>query len=86
MAKAAIPEDITKLDFETALQQLTTIVEQMEQGNLSLEQALFKFEQGVGLTRHCQQLLKQAEQKVQLVMQKDNGEIQVEPYQREDEA
>ena len=68
------PED-NKLpfNFETSLAELNTLVEQMEQGGLSLEQSLACFEKGIALTRACQQALSEAEQKVQILMQK-NGE------------
>lgn len=51
-------------DFEKSLQQLEDIVSKMEQGQLSLEQSLNAFEEGVKLTRSCQDSLRQAEQRV----------------------
>lgn len=57
--KNAIP------DFESALKELETLVERMEQGETSLEDSLKDFERGIELTRQCQQALKSAEQKVQ---------------------
>lgn len=42
------------LDFETAVKELEALVEQLERGELSLEQSLAHFERGVQLTRHCQ--------------------------------
>lgn len=58
-------------DFETSLQALEDIVSKMEQGTLSLEQSLEAFEQGVQLTRTCQSTLKEAEQRVSKLTQKD---------------
>ncbi len=58
-SKNAIP------DFESALKELETLVERMEQGETSLEDSLKDFEHGIELTRQCQQALKTAEQKVQ---------------------
>ncbi|MGL4185912.1 MAG: exodeoxyribonuclease VII small subunit [Thiotrichaceae bacterium] len=55
------------LDFETALAQLEQLVQKLESGDLSLETSLQEYERGVQLTRVCQQALKQAEQRVQLV-------------------
>lgn len=69
----------TTLDFEKALQELEQLVEILEQGDLSLEESLKKFEQGVKLTRSCQQALQQAEQKVQLLMEQ-NGQFTLEPF------
>lgn len=52
-------------NFDNALKKLEAIVQQMENDELNLEQALKQFEQGVALARQCQQALKQAEQRVQ---------------------
>lgn len=57
-----------KFNFEEALQNLESLVEAMEAGELSLEESLKAFEQGIKLTRECQQMLEQAEQKVQLLL------------------
>ncbi len=54
------------IDFEEALDQLEELVEDMENGDLTLEESLKAFEQGIKLTRECQSALSQAEQKVQL--------------------
>lgn len=63
-------------NFEKSLEQLEEIVSKMEQGQLSLEQSLDAFEQGVKLTRICQETLKNAEQRVsQLVKQGDEFEL-----------
>ncbi len=69
--------------FEDSLQALETLVEQMEQGDLSLEDSLRHFEQGVRLSRSCQQALKEAEQKVAVLMEK-NGQDSIEPFDSED--
>jgi exodeoxyribonuclease VII small subunit len=61
-------------DFEQALEQLEELVEAMESGDLSLEESLKSFEQGIKLTRDCQTALSQAEQKVQL-LQEQNGQL-----------
>ena len=55
------------IDFEKNLHQIETLVEQMEQGELSLEESLKAFEQGIKLTRACQQALAEAEQKVEML-------------------
>ncbi len=70
-------------DFEAALAELEALVEKMEQGDLSLDESLKQFERGVQLTRSCQQALKDAEQKVQVLMEKD-GKPSLEPF--EDDA
>ena len=57
-----------KFDFEKALQELELLVEQMEEGDMSLEDSLKQFERGVSLTRSCQKALADAEQKVQILL------------------
>jgi len=61
--------------FETALGELENLVEALETGDLSLEQALAKFERGVVLTRQCQDLLKHAELRVDQLLA-DSDETQ----------
>ena len=55
-------------NFERSLEQLETLVAAMEDGELSLEESLEAFEKGVKLTRECQTALRQAEQKVQVLL------------------
>lgn len=69
--------------FEESLAALEKLVEQMEQGDLSLEDSLQHFEQGVRLSRSCQQALREAEQKVTILMQK-NDQDSIEPFESED--
>ena len=60
--------------FEASLDKLEKLVEKMEDGDLTLEESLKIFEEGVKLTRECQQALADAEQKVKLLI-KESGEI-----------
>jgi len=69
--------------FEKSLEELETLVEKMEQGDLSLEESLQYFERGVQLTRACQQALKDAEQKVEALLKK-NGQETIVPFDSED--
>lgn len=71
-------------DFEQSLQDLEALVSQMEQGDLSLEESLKAFEEGVGLTRECQAILAQAEQKVQILME-SGGELTTQPFTPEED-
>jgi exodeoxyribonuclease VII small subunit len=78
-----VPKRSQKLpDFETALSELETLVEKMEQGDQSLDESLKQFERGVQLTRSCQQALKDAEQKVQILLTK-NGKETLQPFDDE---
>jgi len=58
-------------NFETALEELETLVERMEDGESSLEDSLKDFERGIELTRSCQTALAEAEQKVEILLKKD---------------
>ncbi|WP_041521640.1 exodeoxyribonuclease VII small subunit [Gilvimarinus agarilyticus] len=68
-----MPAKKKSLDLEASLSELETIVAQMETGELTLEQSLAAFEQGIKLTRDCQTRLQQAEQQVQMLIEQ-NGE------------
>lgn len=61
------------------MEELEQLVEQMERGDISLEESLKSFERGIRLTRTCQQALKDAEQKVQILLEK-NGQQTLEPF------
>jgi len=62
------------VNLEKALNELEKLVEEMEQGNLSLEESLKRFEKGIALTSDCQQALQKAELKVQELIEK-NGKL-----------
>ncbi len=68
--------------FEESLQELEQLVEQMEHGDISLEESLKAFERGVKLTGTCQKALQDAEQKVQILLEK-NGKHALEPFNDE---
>ncbi len=72
------------INFEAALQQLNTLVEQMEQGHLSLEESLSHFESGIQLVRQCQQSLQEAEQRIQILAEQA-GQATLQPYENRDE-
>ncbi len=71
------------INFEDALKELENLVARMEQGDLSLEESLTCFERGIALTRLCQQSLKSAEQKIQILLEKD-GRTGLQPFSSED--
>jgi exodeoxyribonuclease VII small subunit len=72
-------QDPENLSFEDALTQLESLVEQMERGELSLEDSLASFERGVALTRRCEAALKAAEQKVEILSNK-SADAEPEPF------
>lgn len=59
--------------FEASLKRLEDLVEKMESGEQTLEESLKTFEEGIKLTRECQKALKDAEQKVSLLVEKADG-------------
>lgn len=59
-------------DFEKSLAELESLVEQLESGDLSLDQSLKQFKRGVELTRHCQGVLDEAQQTVKQLMDVDD--------------
>ena len=70
---------IDNLNFENALAELESIVQKMESGDLTLEESLQAFEQGIKLTKECQKALKSAEQKVNKLLSKDD-KLELEPF------
>jgi exodeoxyribonuclease VII small subunit len=62
-------------DFEKAFKELEQVIERLEKGELSLEESLKDFERGVALTRTCQQALKEAEQKIQTLVQEGGEDV-----------
>ncbi len=74
-----MPKKKTATLFEDSLFELEQLVAQLEQGDISLEESLKAFERGVNLTRTCQKALQEAEQKVQILIEK-NGTQTLEPF------
>jgi len=62
-----------KIPFEKAMSELEDIVNKLEQGEVSLEDSLKNFERGIELTRNCQSALEEAEQKVHILTQTQDG-------------
>ena len=67
-----------EINFEKALEELESIVEDLESGDLSLENSLKSFEKGIKLARQCQENLTQAELQVQKLIEED-GELKTTP-------
>jgi exodeoxyribonuclease VII small subunit len=72
------------LNLEKALADLENLVEELESGELPLEKAMKKFEEGIKLTRGCQTALKEAEQKVEILLQGAGGEESLEEFEVDD--
>ena len=67
------------LSFETALVELENLVGQLEQGELTLEDSLQHFERGIALVRSCRNTLREAEQKVEQLIER-NGRLETAPF------
>jgi len=76
-------EQTSAFNFEASLAELEALVQQMEQGDLTLEDSLAAFERGISLTRGCQTALAQAEQKVHVLMQDAQGKVLEKPFNKE---
>jgi exodeoxyribonuclease VII small subunit len=72
------------INLEKSLAELEELVEELESGDLPLEKAMQKFEDGIKLTRNCQAALKEAEQKVEILLKSAGGE-QLEEFDVEDD-
>lgn len=67
-------------DFESSLEKLEEIVAELESGDLPLEKSITAFEEGIKLTRHCQNLLSKAELKIQKLVETNDGSIDLEAF------
>lgn len=67
-------EDLNPKDFEDALTKLESIVKELEEGELSLERSLERYEQGVRLARFCSGQLEEAEKRIEVLQTTENGE------------
>ena len=73
-------------NFETSLEELERIVRELEQGELTLEKSLELFEQGVKLSRECQERLNQAERRIEILMRDNQGRAVVRSFDPESES
>lgn len=71
-------------NLEKSLAELESLVEELESGDLPLDKAMKKFEEGIKLTRGCQAALKEAEQKVEVLLKSAGGEEVLEDFEPED--
>jgi len=74
---------MAELKFEQALGKLEKIVEDMESGELLLEDSLKKYEEGMKLSRFCSKKLKEAEKKIEILIKDNEGNLSSEPFDSE---
>lgn len=72
-----------KITFEENLKELEIIVKKLESGDTSLDEMLSLFEQGIAKTRECNEQLRNAEQKISILMKNASGEIEEKPFAAE---
>ena len=70
--------------FEKDLEKLEQIVESLETGGLSLDDALKRFEEGIKLARRCEKALSEAERKIEILTKNAEGELVAEPFEESD--
>lgn len=75
-----------KKTFEDALSQLESIVARLENGDLPLDESLKLFEEGIRLSRFCNQKLNEAQKKVQVLLKGNGGELEPQPFEPEETA
>ncbi len=74
-----------KTTFEQSMKKLEQIVQELESGDLPLEEAMQKFEEGIKLSRLCSEKLDETEKKITLLMQDKKGNVSEKPFISEDE-
>ena len=72
-----------KPEFERSLSRLEEVVRKLESPQLSLDEAMKLFEEGVALSRECQKQLEEAEGKVEILLKKADGKLATEPFDPE---
>ena len=77
--RKAITDDIKKLSFEEALSELEEIVENLERGDIELEDSISIYERGVILKAHCEDKLKTAKMKIDKIISHPDGDFSSEP-------
>jgi exodeoxyribonuclease VII small subunit len=80
------PESTKKPDFERSLSRLEEVVRKLESPQLSLDEAMKLFEEGVNLSRECQKQLEEAEGRVEILLKKADGKLAVEAFEPEGES
>jgi exodeoxyribonuclease VII small subunit len=79
-------EPVKKPDFERSLARLEEVVRKLESPQLSLDEAMKLFEEGVGLSRECQKQLEEAEGRVEILLKKADGKFAAEPFDPDGES
>lgn len=70
-----------QLSFEESIKELEKIVNELEAPNLTLDESVKKFEKGMELSKHCNELLEKAEKSITILIEKSNGEVDEEAFE-----
>ena len=70
-----------KVKFEEKLARLEKIVDEMESGDLTLDESLAKYEEGVNALKKCYEMLRDAEKRVEVLLKGEDGELKTEPFE-----
>ena len=73
----------TELSFEESMDQLEKIVEELEKGDLTLDQSVEKFKQGMEMSNNCSKLLDEAEKSITILLKGKDGEVTESPFEAE---
>jgi len=76
---------MSKQTFENAMKKLEKIVEELEAGDLPLERAVKKFEEGVRLSAYCSRMLDETEKKISLLLKEADGRLKEVPFEKTEE-
>jgi len=79
MAETKIPADIASMSVEEALAELQALVKSLEKGDSKLDEAINSYQRGVDLKRHCEAKLREAQLRVEKIVQSADGTIGTEP-------
>lgn len=80
------PEKEARLDFEKSMARLEQVVKKLESPDLSLDEAMKLFEEGVTLSRECQKQLEEAEARIEILLKKADGKMAPEPFEPEEKS
>jgi len=70
-------KDVSNKNFESAMEEIEQVVEQIESGELSLEESLAAYEKGVGLVKFCYQKLNEVEKRIEFLVKDKEGKLQL---------
>jgi exodeoxyribonuclease VII small subunit len=74
-------KDVSNKTFESAMEEIEQVVEQIESGELSLEESLAAYEKGVGLVKFCYQKLNEVEKRIEFLVKDKEGKLQLKVFE-----